>query len=204
MIKRLIVGIIIAGAVISIVSICRQTRWFDLSHVPRFRQKGSLSSPVVLAEFSDFQCKSCAQAQGTLKDLLQQYKGKIRLVFRHYPLKTHKWADLAAKAAESAGVQGHFWEYHDLLFSLQSQWSHADDPMLFFVKYAEDMHLDVALFKDTMASEQVQKWIDQDRRDVKIQNVNMTPTFFVNQRRISGKNQLAAHGVRFVALELKE
>ncbi|MBT9283384.1 MAG: DsbA family protein [Hydrogenibacillus schlegelii] len=78
--------------------------------------RGDPSAPVTIIEFSDFQCPFCNQAYLILKQLLQNYQGKIKLAYRHYPLASHEYAYLAALAAEAAGEQGKFWEMHDLLF----------------------------------------------------------------------------------------
>src|SRR5688500_12356825 len=117
--KRLGVGLAIAVVVILTVVLCRQTEWNISLRVPLYRQIGAPSAPVVMMEFSDYQCPNCALSQVTVKNLLKRHDGRLLVVFRHYPLTNHKWARLAAQAAESAGVQGRFWEFSDILFEKQ-------------------------------------------------------------------------------------
>ena len=83
--------------------------------------KGPESAPVTIVEFSDFQCPYCAASGPVLTRLFEKYPGKIRLIFRHFPLPGHIQAMPAAEAAECARDQGKFWEMHDLLFQHQEE-----------------------------------------------------------------------------------
>ncbi len=86
--------------------------------------KGNLESPVVLLEYSDFQCPACKARGPIIENLLGEFGDHIRFVYRHMPLSSiHNNAQLAAQATEAAGVQGKFWEMHDHLFETQSEWS---------------------------------------------------------------------------------
>lgn len=85
----------------------------DADHV-----EGDASAKVTLVEYSDFECPYCMNHASTLKQILEEYSGKVRLVYRHFPLSFHANAQLAAEASECAGDQGKFWEMHDKLFTL--------------------------------------------------------------------------------------
>ena len=73
---------------------------------------------MTLVEYSDFECPYCLNHAATLKQIMDEYTGKVRLVYRHFPLSFHANAQLAAEASECAGLQGKFWEMHDKLFTL--------------------------------------------------------------------------------------
>lgn len=78
---------------------------------------GPDSAPIILVEYSDFECPYCIRAYPTVKQLLNEYKDKIKLVYKHFPLSSiHPNAQKAAEAAACAASQGKFWEYHDKLF----------------------------------------------------------------------------------------
>jgi protein-disulfide isomerase len=82
---------------------------------------GSEHAPVTIVEYGDFECPSCKNAVPAVKMLLENFAGKVRLVFRHFPLEqAHPHALMAAEAAECAGEQGKFWEMHELLFAHQA------------------------------------------------------------------------------------
>jgi len=85
--------------------------------------QGATSAPVTIVIFSDYQCPYCQRAEATVKQILQQYSGKVNVYFRDYPLPLHTFAEKAAEASRCAGEQGKYWEYHDLLFEKQSEWS---------------------------------------------------------------------------------
>ena len=81
---------------------------------------GAENAPITIVEFSDFQCPYCQKSVAVLKELRRLYGEKIRLVYRDYPGPNHPYATQAAEAAQCAGEQGKFWEYHDLLFERQT------------------------------------------------------------------------------------
>ena len=109
---------------------------------PEFRQRGPADAKIKMVEFSDFQCPACRYAELPLHQIDVLYGGKIRFIFKHYPLRMHEWAKPAAVAAECAGRQGKFWEYHDRLYAKQDEWTNpkADD---FLAGYAKDLKLDM-------------------------------------------------------------
>jgi protein-disulfide isomerase len=201
MMKYLWVGAAIGAALFAAVRMSRQGEWSHPLQVPAFRQKGELSAPVKITEFSDFQCPQCAKVQSTLKELLKPYEGTVAFVFRHFPLKGHKWSFLSARAAECAGAQGRFWEYHDLLFAQQAEWSASQDPHGLFVDYAGRLGLDMDRFRADLTSERWDGPILRDRQEGEARDVSSTPTFFINQRRVTGDSQLKEFGARYIELE---
>lgn len=86
--------------------------------------KGKVGAPVTIVEYSDFQCPFCERAFPTIEKVLAEYKDKVVLAYKHYPLYSiHPRAEITAMAAECAKDQGKFWEFHDQLFKSQSDWS---------------------------------------------------------------------------------
>lgn len=137
--------------------------------------------PVTIVEFSDFQCPACLGVQEPLKQILERNKGKVRLVYRHYPLPSiHKNAISAAEAAEAAHLQGKFWEMHDILFAKQAEWGNENDPTGKFTQYASDLQLDKDKFLADLTSQEVREAVSTDNLAATRYRLSGTPTFFVN------------------------
>src|SRR6185369_5738882 len=88
--------------------------------------RGEEKAPLTICEFSDFQCPHCKAAEPILKKALEDYKGRVKLAFKNFPLSSHPDAKSAAAAAVAAGMQGKFWQMHDRLFEHQEKMSAAD------------------------------------------------------------------------------
>jgi len=145
-------------------------------------QTGPKNAKVTLVEFGDFECPACGAAYPIVTQLLQNYKGKINYVFREYPLPIHQNADLAANAAEAAGAQGKFFEMYNLLYSNQNTWGESNNAMDYFVKYAQELHLDVNKFKNDVQSKKYESVIQKDIADGNALGVQATPTFYINNQ----------------------
>ncbi|MEW6407609.1 MAG: DsbA family protein [Patescibacteria group bacterium] len=146
--------------------------------------KGNLDAKITIIEFSDYQCSYCAKAEATLKKVFETYGDKVKLVYRDYPLDFHQNAQKAAQASECAKEQGKFWEYHDLLFEHQNQWSEGNGAE--FKKYAEDLKLDAAQFNQCLDSGKYKNEVKKDLTDGEAAGVSGTPAFFINGRLLSG------------------
>ena len=145
------------------------------------------SGPIVLVEYGDFQCPVCGVAYPEIKQLIQQYEGKVTFYFRNFPLLQHNNADAAALAAEAAGAQGKFWEMHDRLYETQNSWNSLSDPTDTFIGYAQDLGLDEAKFTHDLNNKQLEDVISQDYADGLVQGVQGTPTFFINGKVYKGQ-----------------
>jgi len=145
---------------------------------------GSKDAPVTIIEFSDFQCPFCKRAEPTIKQILETYGDKIRFVYRDFPLTFHQNAQKAAEAAECADEQGKFWEYHDLLFEKQTEWS--SDGVKKFKEYAVQLNLNTKDFNDCLDSGKMISEVNKDFQDGQSYGVTGTPTFFINNELISG------------------
>jgi len=147
--------------------------------------RGNPEAPATLEEFGDFECPPCGSISPFLDELVKEYDPRVRLIFRNFPLGAHKHAREAALAAEAAGLQGHFWEMHDVLYREQGVWSKADDVAELFDAYAGTIGLKVDQFKKDIDSEQAKQRVESDQARANLLGVKSTPTIFVNNREIS-------------------
>lgn len=138
------------------------------------------SAKVNIVEFSDYECPACAAANPIIKQVVNDYQGKVNFYYRHFPLPQHKNAQKAAALAEAAGEQGKFWQMHDLLFGKQDEWIKPSDTMALFLNYAQQLDLEQEKLKKDMESEKLTNRIKRDLNDATSLSLNATPTFFVN------------------------
>ncbi len=143
--------------------------------------KGNPDASVALVEYSDFQCPACGQFYPYIKEIVEEHGERLRFEYKHFPLITiHKNAVPAAIAAEAAGQQGKFFEMHDKLFENQSQWSNSANAQVFFIQYAEELGLDVALFKKHLGSSLIADAVNQGFNEARGLGLSGTPTLFLN------------------------
>jgi Na+/H+ antiporter NhaA/protein-disulfide isomerase len=140
--------------------------------------RGPERAPVTIVEYGDFECPYCGQAEPVIREVLADF-GDVRYVWRHLPLNdVHPNAQLAAEAAEAAGEQGAFWEFHDLLLHHQDALGPSD-----LLSYAEQLELDVDRFGDALDRHAGAGRVAEDVDSADLSGVSGTPTFFVNGRR---------------------
>lgn len=150
------------------------------------RTKGAAEAPHTLVEYSDFQCPACKAYQPMIQQLIKENSDKVRLVYRHYPLRSiHANAQAAAEAAEAANKQGKFWEMHDVLFNTQTDWSSVRSPESKFEEYARSLGLNVEQFKADMKAKEAGNKIDADYLSGTQSGVQGTPTFFLDGKMIT-------------------
>lgn len=147
-------------------------REIDTSNSPF---KGNPNAPVEIVVFSDFQCPYCATVKQTLESILRRFPDKIKIVFKHCPLGYHNNAVEAAQAAVAAGIQGKFWEFHDLLFENQKDLSPQK-----IMEIAEALGLDMEKFKKDKTSPQVTAVISRDVNQAKALEIRGVPAVFIN------------------------
>lgn len=146
---------------------------------------GDIDAPVMLEEFGDFECQPCGLLHPTLKAMKGEFGQTVVIVFREFPLVSkHAHAMEAARTAEAAGLQGRFWEMHDLLYENQKTWRGASDAQPIFEEYATRIGLAVDRFKRDVRSETVNQRIALDRERGTWIGVNSTPTVFLNGREV--------------------
>lgn len=142
--------------------------------------RGDLDAPVVIIEYSDFQCPFCgrhvSETQPTLDEQFVE-TGQVRWVFKHFPLNIHPQAPAAGAAAECAADQDMFWEMHELLFEDVQEWS-ISDPTPVFIELADQLSLDVAAFESCINGEDAMARVESDFAEGR-PYVQGTPTFIV-------------------------
>ncbi len=143
--------------------------------------RGPQNAPVTVVEFSDFQCPFCGKAHDTVEQVMQAYAGKVRLVFRQFPLEMHQHAKKAAEASLCANEQGKFWEYHDVLFKNQQT---LDAPQL--KDHANEIGLEQSKFASCLDSGKFSKAVQDDMSAGQQVGVSGTPAFFINGVMLSG------------------
>jgi protein-disulfide isomerase len=145
-----------------------------VAHDPA-RVRGNPNAPVMIVEFSDFQCPFCRRVQPTLMALLKRYEGQVALSYRDYPLsEIHPEAQMAAEAARCAGDQGKFWEYHDVLFT-QSAFSRES-----LNANAQSLGLEMKAFHACLESGKHRAAVLEDFKAAQQAGVSGTPAFFIN------------------------
>ncbi len=143
--------------------------------------RGPSNAPVTIVEFSDFQCPYCGREYPVIERLMKEYDGKVRLVFRHYPLEFHENAEKAAEAGACAQDQGKFWELHDKMFTNQAKLA-VDD----LKGYAKAIGLDSAKFDKCLDSGEKKAVVEEDQKAGTAAGVNGTPAFFINGVFVNG------------------
>src|SRR5216110_2186541 len=156
----------------------------DSAHI-----RGNPDAPVTLEEYGDFQCPPCGMFATFVGQLEKEYDSRLRVVFRNFPLGVHEHALEAALAAEAAGLQGHFWEMHDVLYREQETWSKAPNARELFESYAGTIGLDVDKFKKDMDGEQVKARVEADRQRGQSLGIQITPTVFINNQPLDPKDK---------------
>jgi protein-disulfide isomerase len=147
-------------------------------------RRGPANAPVELEEFGDFECLPCFVLWPALKNLEKDYAKSLSVIFRQHPLAQHRHALEAARASEAAGLQGRFWEMHDLLYLRRSQWVRADDVRAFFNVSASELGLDLDRFTKDMDGEEVAKRIAADDDRGASLGIDRTPVVFINGKKV--------------------
>ena len=147
--------------------------------------KGPSDARVTIIEFSDFECSYCARFYNdAYKQILAAYPNDVKIIFKDFPLSFHQQATPAAEAAECAGAQGKYWEYHDMLFEKQQEWSAAGRTS--YLAYAGDLGLDVDAFTTCIDAREFKANVEADFREGRVKGVSGTPAFFVNDKLLTG------------------
>lgn len=147
--------------------------------------RGNPDAAVTVTMYADFQCPACQTEYEVIARAWPRIRDEVRLVFRYFPLDTHRFSFQAARYAEAAGMQGRFWEMHDMLFSNQQAWSFVEDPTLMFEDYAEQIGLDIAQLRADIDRAEVRAKIISDQQGGVRAGVRSTPALFINGDQVS-------------------
>ncbi len=145
--------------------------------------KGAENAPVTIIQFSEFQCPFCSRVEPTIKALLEDpaYTGKIKVVFKQFPLPFHNNAQKAAEAALFANANGKFWEMHEKMFANQNA---LDIDSL--KKYATEVGLDAAAMEAALSSDQYKAAVEADVKAGQGAGISGTPSFVINGKLFVG------------------
>lgn len=147
--------------------------------------KGGNTKNVSVLVYGDFQCPVCGQFYPVEKAVIDKFQNDISFTFMHFPLEQiHPNARSSARAAEAAGMQGKFFEMHDLLYENQQAWSASGDALTIFTSYAQQLGLDTEKFKIDFASEAVNGTINADLKNGNSKGVSGTPTYYINGQKL--------------------
>jgi protein-disulfide isomerase len=144
---------------------------------------GPENAPVVVVAFSDFECPYCGTVGALFEEVLVKYPKEVKIVFKQFPLASHRQARSAALASLAAHQQGKFWQYHDLLFENQKSLSEAK-----YLEFAKKLGLDLEKFTRDFRAGTTQQTLEHDMADAQLAGVRGTPTIFVNGRRLKERN----------------
>jgi protein-disulfide isomerase len=149
--------------------------------------RGPGDAAVTLLEYGDLECPYCGQAERVIRELLSNFGGELRYVWRHLPLNdVHPHAQLAAEAAEAAAAQGKFWEMHDALLANQD-----DLTLRSILAVAEGLELDMDKFRGHLRKRKGAPKIAEDVESADLSGVSGTPSFFINGHRHQGAYDIA-------------
>ena len=138
---------------------------------------GNERAPVTVVVFADFECPHCRQEAPVLRQAIDQFRGRAKLVYKHFPLSGHVRAKAAAIATVIAMEQGKFWEMHDIVFENQTTLEDAD-----IRRYAQKIGLDMAKFDAAYKAKIGQDFVEEDRMEGEKLDISGTPAVFVNGR----------------------
>lgn len=146
-------------------------------------QESSEPAKLTLTEYSDYQCPACAYFHPIVDSLKKTYGNDLNVVYKDFPLNSHQFAALAARAAEAAKNQGKFLEMHNMIFENQRQWSSGNAEAR-FIGYAKELGLDIEQFKADLNAAETQKAVMEEKQEGIQMGVDSTPTFFINGEKV--------------------
>ena len=159
---------------------------FDLTVDPGM-VKGAATAPVTIVEFSDYQCPYCKSVQSSLARILAEYNGRVRLIFKDFPLPVHTAARPAHQAARCAAASGKFWPYHDRLFASQPRFDRES-----LITYAVAVGIDSETFARCVDEARFASAVERDVAEARALGIRQTPTFLINDRPLVGAQSVEA------------
>lgn len=138
---------------------------------------------VTIVKYSDYQCPACKVYIPLENEIKKEFGNRVQIVNKNFPLSSHQYSQLAARAAEAAKKQGKFDEMHHAIFDGQEKWSRGNAEST-FIGYAKAIGLDMDQFKEDLHSIELQRKIMMDKQEGIIKGVQATPTFFINGDKI--------------------
>ncbi len=158
--------------------------------------RSNVNSTVTVTEFIDFQCEACRAAETrVIKPLLEQYASQMRYEVKHFPIyPNHRYSKEAAEAAECAADQEKFWEFKEMNYENQEKLSPSA-----ISGWAQELGLDIDLFERCRKSDVKMAIVEASQQEGKQLDVNGTPTFFVNGKRVESTIEAIGAAIQEVA-----
>jgi len=151
--------------------------------------KGPADAPVTLVLFTDFECSYCARLASLLDQVHAQYPDNLRIVFKHFPLRMHRFAAQASLAAMAAHAQGQFWPFHDRLFQ---NYNNLNAQKVEEIR--QELGLNAEKFNSSMKDPALWELIRRDKEEGNAAEVRGTPTVFINGKKFRGPRSLEGFG----------
>ncbi|NBX92229.1 MAG: thiol:disulfide interchange protein [Proteobacteria bacterium] len=153
---------------------------------------GSLSAPIVIVAYSDFQCPYCSRGAGTIEEVRKKYGKKVGFIFKHLPLPFHQMAQPAAEYFEAIAIQDpkKAYRFHDEVFKNQGELQSGGED--FLSKIAKQVGADLARLKKDRSTPKVQKRIEEDKKEAQEFGIQGTPGFIVAGVTLKGAYPLAS------------
>lgn len=158
--------------------------------------EGEGKAGVKLVEYGDYQCPICGTFYPVVKQVVEKYHDQITFQFSNLPLpQLHPNTMAASRAAEAAGLQGKYWEMHDLLYTNQNAWATSSNAQAIFESYAQQLGLNLTQFKKDYASQKVNAAINADiAKFKKTGDDEATPTFYLNGDKLDNTSLMDSNG----------
>lgn len=160
---------------------------------------GPKDAPITIVEFADFQCPYCSMAVPTVQEVMKKYDGKVKLVFKNFPLSFHAQAMNAAVAADCAKAQGKYWEMHDKLFE-----NHAKLDDALYGKLATAIGLDSGKFSACMKDPKIKSHVEAELAYGQSLGINGTPAFYINGVQLMAGAQPKEEFIKVIDVELSK
>jgi protein-disulfide isomerase len=167
--------------------------------------KGSNSAPVVLEEFADFECPTCAVVHPKMSEIISKYGNRVKVIFRNYPLsQIHPKSYDASVAAEAAGLQGKYWEMQNMIFNNQNSWKVSQNHKKEFEGYAQKLGLDVDKFSSDMLGLPAKSRVDADINRGRALKITSTPSVLINGVQVPFSQMEVAGMSKLIDAELEK
>lgn len=183
--------VVILGGIVYVSNHNKQNTTSGSSGTPTHHVEGTSPEGITFVEYGDYECPVCGSFYSVVKQVAAKYNDKVVFQFRNLPLTSiHPNAFAGARAAEAAGLQGKYWEMHDLLYENQdptgqSGWVSSSNPLSYFDQFAKQLGLNASQFDKDYASEQVNNAINADLNAfAKTGDEMATPTFYLDGKKV--------------------
>lgn len=164
---------------------------------------GNENAPVVIEEYSSFQCPACKQAAPFIAGAMKEYPESVQFIYKNFPLSNQSMSRPAAHAGYCAAEQDKFKDYHDLLFDNQSVWS-SNTGTDYFAEYASQLGLDLEAFNTCRESRAIRQLVQSEYDEGLERGVNSTPTFFINGEKVAVNPTSVFGWIQLIKAELGE